>query len=63
MKRSYTRGLGALALIGMSAGMMYFLDPKSGRRRRATVVAKARHSYRVASDCARRTGDCESKPR
>jgi CBS domain-containing protein len=36
-------GLGLLAAAGVGAGLMYFLDPKSGRQRRRTVRDKADH--------------------
>jgi hypothetical protein len=38
----------ALLFAGVGAGVMYLLDPKSGRRRRALVADKSRHGANVA---------------
>ncbi|MBX9599910.1 MAG: CBS domain-containing protein [Bryobacteraceae bacterium] len=42
-KKAAGAGLGLLAAAGVGAGLMYFLDPKSGRGRRRRVVEKADH--------------------
>ncbi len=38
--------------LGLGAGLMYFLDPDVGRRRRAKVRDKARHLAKVANETA-----------
>lgn len=40
----------AALFAGLGAGIMYLLDPRSGRRRRALVRDKARHGANVAGD-------------
>ncbi len=44
-----------LAGLGAGAGLMYVLDPSSGRRRRALLRDKARHTARLTGDTVRRT--------
>ncbi len=52
--RNFNRNTGALAVLGGVCGagagiaLMYLLDPRSGRRRRAFVKDKLRHSLREA---------------
>ena len=41
----------ALGAFGLGALLMYFLDPVSGRRRRALARDQAVHARRVASEC------------
>src|SRR5918911_600838 len=36
--------------LGLGAGLMYFLDPSRGRRRRALVKDKLAHSVNVSAD-------------
>jgi hypothetical protein len=46
-----------LTAAGLGAGMMYFLDPRNGRRRRATVrdrMIRASHQVQEASDVVAR---------
>lgn len=50
MKRAYGIALGAVTLVGLGAGLMFFLDPRSGNRRRAAVRDQTRHGYRVTAD-------------
>jgi hypothetical protein len=37
-------------MMGVGAGLMYFLDPQAGRRRRAVVRDQMTHSVRATSD-------------
>jgi hypothetical protein len=55
MKRAYGIALGAAALVGLGAGLMFFFDPKNGARRRTTVRNKTAHGYRTTADHVRRT--------
>ena len=55
MKRAYGFALGAAALVGLGAGLMFFFDPKSGTRRRAITRDKTRHGYRTTADYLKRT--------
>jgi uncharacterized membrane protein len=48
-------GAGWAAGLGLGAGLMFLLDPISGRRRRGLVRDKAIHASRVGSDAARKT--------
>jgi len=51
------RGLQFLALgAGIGAGLAYFLDPTSGRRRRAMTADQAAGRVREAGDAATRAG-------
>lgn len=54
MKRGYGIALGAAALVAVGAGLMFFLDPRSGARRRATVRDKTVHSYRTTATYVKR---------
>jgi len=56
MKRAYGIALGAVTLVGLGAGLMFFLDPKSGTRRRAEVRDRSMHGYRTSADYLKRTG-------
>ncbi len=47
-------GLGALGA-GLGAGLMFLLDPKAGRRRRALARDKAVHTLRQGAKVARKT--------
>ena len=47
----YQRG-STLTALGLGVGLMYFLDPDRGRRRRALVRDRASHAARVAMDAA-----------
>ncbi len=40
-------GIGSLGFLGLGAGLMYFLDPDRGRRRRALARDRMAHSVRV----------------
>ena len=55
MKRVYGMALGAAGCVAIGAGLMFFLDPKSGTRRRALVRDKTRHGYRSTTDYLKRT--------
>jgi hypothetical protein len=44
------RGLSVLGTIGLGAGLMFFLDPQRGRRRRSLVRDKVMHTFREAED-------------
>src|SRR5436305_3939020 len=44
------RGLALLAGVGVGAGLMYLLDPQTGRRRRALVRDQAYHVWNEAQD-------------
>ena len=43
------RGGAVLTGLGVGAGLMYFLDPERGRRRRALVKDKLAHSAHVSA--------------
>jgi hypothetical protein len=42
----------ALAAMGLGAGLMYFVDPQRGRRRRALVRDKFAHALSISADAA-----------
>src|SRR3954451_6866138 len=44
------RAAGGLALVGLGAGLMYFLDPDRGRRRRALVRDQLVHALHEIDD-------------
>ena len=46
----------ALMGLGVGVGLMYFLDPERGRRRRALVRDKVAHTLNVSADAAGATG-------
>jgi uncharacterized membrane protein len=46
----------ALTGLGLGVGLMYFLDPDRGRRRRALVRNKVAHTLHVSADAAGTTG-------
>ena len=46
----------ALMGLGAGVGLMYFLDPERGRRRRALVRNKVAHTLKVSADAAGTTG-------
>jgi osmotically-inducible protein OsmY len=53
MASATLRGRGALLTgLGIGAGLMFFLDPERGRRRRALVRDQFVHSARVGGDAA-----------
>jgi uncharacterized membrane protein/osmotically-inducible protein OsmY len=45
-----------LAGVGIGAGLMYFLDPERGRRRRARVRDRIAHTANLSADCLGATG-------
>jgi hypothetical protein len=45
-------GLHALGYLGLGAGLMYFLDPDRGRRRRTLVRDQMAHADNVLGDAA-----------
>src|SRR5690349_16259261 len=47
--------LGTVAPFAIGAGLMYFLDPSRGRRRRALVRDKTRSTWRQLQDTAEKT--------
>jgi uncharacterized membrane protein len=49
-------GLGTFGAIGIGAGLMYFLDPDRGARRRAMVRDKVVHGLHKTEDAAETTG-------
>lgn len=54
MKRSYRLALGVATCVAVGAGLMFFLDPRSGARRRATVRDKTRHGVRATTGAVNR---------
>jgi hypothetical protein len=44
-----------LTMVGLGAGLMYFLDPQAGRRRRALVRDQVTHSVHATTDAIEST--------
>jgi hypothetical protein len=55
MKRAYSIALGAVTLLGLGAGLMFFFDPRNGSRRRAVTRDKTRHGYRTTAEYLKRS--------
>jgi hypothetical protein len=56
MKMTMMRERGALLTgLGLGLGLMYFLDPERGRRRRALVRDRLAHSAHVSADAVQAT--------
>ena len=51
-----SRALAILAGVGMGAGLMYILDPQTGRRRRALARDKMANAAHKAQDVAETIG-------
>jgi hypothetical protein len=49
------KGLALMSAAGLGAGLMYFLDPDRGKRRRALLRNKAVHMKHIAGDTAVKT--------
>ena len=50
ISRIITGIVAGISGLGIGAGLMYFLDPKRGRRRRASIQVKVNRSMRTAGD-------------